>query len=703
MTVVKWGGETLVNTNVTGTQQNPAITGLPDGGYVVSWADGDPVGGDGSGASVKFQRYDAAGNRVGGEVIANFDAAGTQLEPDVIATAGGGFAIVWDEPATGNAEYRRFDANGVALDAADRIFAVPGNQTNSTVPALAPLGAGFAIAIEDDSSGRDIRVQRFLANGDATGAVIDVAATGNSEQDPAIAELTTGGFVVAWKDSTSDRIRIRAFDVNGVETISAINVSTGSQVNDPSITTLANGNFVVAWQDGTSSSVRARFVFSGGFGAEFTINTVADGAQAKASLAALPNGGFVAVYESNGDIRGQVFDAFGARDGGEFVANSSTGAGQGTPSVAALADGRFVVIWRDDSSTHLDDPNASAIRQQVFDPRDGVVTGTSNGETLFGHDLGNDEINGLGGADTLNGLGGSDNLYGGDGSDTYVVGAGDTVFEFSGAGTDLVQAAVSFTLGANVENLTLTGAAVAGTGNELVNTITGNAAANVLNGLGGADIMLGLAGNDTYVVDNALDTVSEAGGSGIDTVLSAITFSLVASVHVIGAFEGLTLTGALAINGTGNNAANIITGNNAANVLTGGIGNDTLRGNGGNDTLIGGAGLDTLTGGLNNDFFVFNAPLSAANRDTVTDFNHVSDTFRLENAIFTKLGAGVHALDPAFFRAGAKALDGNDFVVYNKANGGLFYDNDGNGAHAAIQFATLSNRPTLAANDFAVI
>ena len=106
----------------------------------------------------------------------------------------------------------------------------------------------------------------------------------------------------------------------------------------------------------------------------------------------------------------------------------------------------------------------------------------------------------------------------------------------------------------------------------------------------------------------------------------------------------------------------------------------------------------------NNDFFVFNTALNAStNRDILTDFSHVDDTFQLENAVFTKLGAGVHALNPAFFRAGVKALDANDYIIYNRTTGIVSYDNDGNGAHAAIAFAYLPFKPVLAANDFTVI
>jgi hypothetical protein len=714
MTVRKWGAETLVNTNVTGNQTLPSIAALNGGGYVVSWTDVDPAGGDGSGASVKFQRYDDAGNRIGAETIANFDAVGDQAASRVIGIEGGGFSIAWQDVEI---EYRDFTATGTALDPADRLLTLPGSQSN---PVLTTLGTGFAIAFADGNSGTsDIRVQRLLANGNTIVPIIDVAITANQEANPAIAELTSGSLVVAWQDQSTQQIRVRGFDSAGVQTLAPLTVSGAgdTSVDQPTLTALANGSFVVAWTNinavspDAGVSVRARIVFSGGLGTEFIINTHTANAQNSANLAALPNGGFVAVYESDGDIRGQVFNAFGVRDGGEFVVNTSTGAGQLFPGVAVLADGRFVVTWADQGASHLDDPNPRAIRQQIFDPRDGVVTGTEAGETLFGHDLGNDEINGLGGADTLNGLGGADSLYGGDGDDIYVVGAGDQLFEFSGGGTDLVQSALSFALAANVENLTLTGTAAAnGTGNALVNVLTGNAAANVLNGLAGGDTMLGLAGNDVYVVDNALDTVNETGGSGIDTVVSSIGFTLVASARVIGTLERLVLTGTAAV-GNGNASDNIVTGNAINNTLTGAAGNDVLGGVGGNDLmdggagndrLLGGIGIDRLTGGLNNDIFVFDtAPSTTLNRDVITDFNHVADTIFLENAIFTRLPAG--ALNPNFFHLGAAAADANDFIVYNQANGALFYDPNGNGAGGAIMFAVLASRPAILADDFVVI
>ena len=202
-------------------------------------------------------------------------------------------------------------------------------------------------------------------------------------------------------------------------------------------------------------------------------------------------------------------------------------------------------------------------------------------------------------------------------------------------------------------------------------------------------VLLG-SGNDEYRGAPGRLSGHLLAGAGIDIITGGVDGDW---------FEGGTENDAL----TGNAGNDRLLGQDGNDTLNGGLGLDILNGGNGNDTLFGGLGNDNLTGGANNDFFVFNTALSAsANRDVVTDFNHIADTFKLENAVFTKLGAGVHALNAGFFRNGA-AADANDYVVYNKATGALSYDNDGNGAHAAIQFAILQNHPVLAANDFQVI
>ena len=132
--------------------------------------------------------------------------------------------------------------------------------------------------------------------------------------------------------------------------------------------------------------------------------------------------------------------------------------------------------------------------------------------------------------------------------------AGDVVTEQANEGIDLVQSSVDYTLGANVENLTLTGSAVNGTGNSLNNVLTDVS--------GVTNVLTGGAGDDTYIVGTG-DTAVEAANEGTDLVLSRVDYTLGANL------ENLTLTGS-AVNGTGNSLNNILTGQtNVSNVLTG--------------------------------------------------------------------------------------------------------------------------------------
>ncbi len=214
------------------------------------------------------------------------------------------------------------------------------------------------------------------------------------------------------------------------------------------------------------------------------------------------------------------------------------------------------------------------------------------------------------GADTLIGNGGTDVLKGGMGADAMIGGAGDdlyyvddaldTVTETTGAGNDTVSSSIDYTLTANVERLNLTGSAVNGTGNDLINVLVGTSGANRLDGLGGSDSLFGGAGDDTYVVDVPGDAVFENAGEGTDTVLAGLSYTLAANVENL-----QIIAGAGDAAGTGNGLANMLTGNDGSNELRGQDGNDTIDGGGGNDRITGGTGADILRGGAGNDGFYF--------------------------------------------------------------------------------------------------
>jgi Ca2+-binding RTX toxin-like protein len=227
---------------------------------------------------------------------------------------------------------------------------------------------------------------------------------------------------------------------------------------------------------------------------------------------------------------------------------------------------------------------------------DDTLTGARGDDTLIGL-AGNDTLAGGQGHDLLDGGAGTDTMQGSTGDDTYIVDAtNDVVTELANEGTDTVQSALPvYTLGANVEYLTLTGAGPsAGIGNALNNVLTGNSGANLLDGRTGADQMSGGMGDDLYTVDNVGDTVIEQAGEGtLDSVASSVTYALSANV------ENLVLTGTGAIHGTGNDSDNVLTGNSAANVLAGGAGNDTYI-IGAGDTVVEGAngGADTVVSTL---------------------------------------------------------------------------------------------------------
>jgi Ca2+-binding RTX toxin-like protein len=325
----------------------------------------------------------------------------------------------------------------------------------------------------------------------------------------------------------------------------------------------------------------------------------------------------------------------------DFEAPTDAGGNNVYDVVVQVADGAFT----DTQALAVTVTNVAGVTRSGTAGADSLV-GTAEEDRLNGF-ASNDTLSGGAGNDTLDGGLGSDSMVGGLGDDTYYVEvSSDAVVESAGGGRDGVRTTLtSYTLGANVEDLTYTGTSnFTGTGNAESNRITGAGSTDVLTGNAGNDTLEGMAGidrldggdgddwldggtqgdqllggngNDTYVVD-AGDSITELVGAGVDTVRTALsTYSL--GTHL----DNLTYTGSGNFTGTGNSLANVITGGAGNDTLSGGLNNDTMYGGAGDDRLTGGSVNDWMDGGAGNDVFVFAAGFG---QDTIAGFDASPDT-----------------------------------------------------------------------------
>jgi len=425
---------------------------------------------------------------------------------------------------------------------------------------------------------------------------------------------------------------------------------------------------------------------------------------------------------------------------GNIAANTLVGMDGTDTLIGGAGNDTYVVDSTTDTITEATNVGIDTIRSSVnysmasiSNVENLIYTGnsdwTAEGNTLnnsIAGGIGNDSIMGGVGADTLSGGAGNDTLDGGTGADKMTGGTGDDVYVVDNAkdtvtekineGNDTIETtltSLSIAKGSAIENLTYTGLGNATlVGNASVNRLTGNSGADRLDGGIGGDSLIGGEGNDLYFVDDLNDTIIEALNEGTDTVQSRVTFTLLDNV------ENLTLTGTAAINGTGNNQNNTLTGNIAANTLVGDAGHDTLDGGAGNDSLIGGEGDDLLIGGLGNDLitggdgadkFRFDKALSKTTVDTITDFATGIDRIELDDAIFKKFIGMTGQLTADKFTPTNESQGLTDYIVAKTVQVNLvgsialFYDADGSGKGAAIQFATLVGGTDLSATDFWIV
>ncbi|MFC4347241.1 hypothetical protein ACFO5Q_05230 [Kordiimonas lipolytica] len=515
------GAEFTVNTEFEDNQDNVAVTGLPGGGFIVTWGSND-LDVDGDNAAVSGQIFDASGNKVGGEFAVNTEVEGFQLTPDVTSLAGGGFVVTWESTDP--------DVDGDGYGIAGQIFDAAGNKVGS----------------------------EFVVNTEAEG----------TQEKAVVAGLSGGGFVIAWEsgdpdvDGDSSGIAAQIFDASGNPVGGEFTVNTVSQgaQDEPDIAGLTNGGFVITWRngatdaDGDLNAVSARIFDASGTpkGDEFIVNTLTSSVQTQPSVTAVSKGGFVISWTQNaaggdGDgtsIAAQLFDANGNKVGDETTINERVASAQNHSAVTYLSGDDVAFTWV--SSDPAVDGDSSGIAARAFSfslpstpdhseqPTSSLdtTTATDGNDTLeFGVDddtvaagSGDDYVDGGQGDDTVSGGAGNDTIEGGDGADLILGGAGD----------DRIYA----TNIAN-ENGDVSGNIVwAGAGDDVVygglgnDTLGGGTEADSIEGGRGADLIYGGEGNDTLDGGSGADTLW--GGAGDDV----LTGGSGADVFIFGAVSG---------------------------------------------------------------------------------------------------------------------------------------------------------------------
>ena len=467
-TPTKYRTEFLVNATTNADQYGPAITGLPNGRFVATWTDTSGTAPDFSICS-RAQIFNADGSRFGAEFVVNTTTNDGQLQPEITALSGGGFAVTFLDlsqlntgPDFSNIRVQVFDVVGTKIGGD---FVAPATSVgNQTEPVIAKLHLGrYVVAWTDssatggDTSGDAIRSQVFNADGTRFGAEVLVnTTTAGSQQDAAVTALANGNYVVGWSSRSANidgiaynTVYSQVFRPNGsklggeyvASTIAGLMIGQDS----PDITGLAGGRYVLTWNDTShyQTDILGQMFNPNGtpHGAVFMANATTAFDQTDSTTTALPDGGFVVAWVDSGlplagrfnpEIRAQVFHASGARSGAEILVNTDTTGLQRAPSVAALADGRFVVTWEDLGGGPGD--STFAIRAQIFDGRSAAInlTGTAGADTYVGTKF-NDRVAGLAGRDVLAGGAGDDILRGGTGRDLLTGGAGLDTFVFATA------------------------------------------------------------------------------------------------------------------------------------------------------------------------------------------------------------------------------------------------------------------------------
>ncbi|MEA3001238.1 MAG: hypothetical protein QOH81_26, partial [Sphingomonadales bacterium] len=548
----KIGGEFLVNSQMSGDQTASNVTALHGGGFAISWMDGSAAAGDGSGASIKAQIFDAAGARMGGEFLVNVLTTDDQRDPAAATLPWGGFVIGFG------------DYGG----------ATPGNTSTVSARIFSP--------------------EPFIARSDAFLTDEQSAVSGNVFAD------NGSGADTAPPDGV---LQVVAVNGSAAGVGNLITLASGARLmlgSDGSYLYLPNGAFngLAAWGTGGSNQQATD---------SFTY-TLADGAAATVTVTI--HGLYSTPHIIEGSAGDDVLTGTGQADIFAASAGADSMAGGGGDDVYYVDNAGDVVT---ENAGGGRDEIRTSLPIYVLPTNVELLTGLSaTGQSLTGNELDNIVTGGIGN-DRLDGGPGNDTVNGGDGDDRIAVSSG---FDFvnGGNGTDTLVVDYSATAGSVASFNDVSGFSSIGisgdyqdglgrslffSGIENIEITTG--AQNDRFSTGSGDDRVSLGGGDDFVNVNAGNDTAD-GGPGIDGItadLGLASGSIVWNLQTggysgpIGSFTGFEYFGRL------------WTGSGDDTIVTGALARDeSIYAGGGNDRITVVNGSDTVDGGIGNDILV---------------------------------------------------------------------------------------------------
>ena len=234
-----FGSDFIVNTYTANSQTNPDVAALNDGGFVICWQSYQQ---DGSMEGIFAQVFNADRSRRNNEFQVNTNTAGNQTNPRVSGLRDGGFVISWTSDGANAGNYFRvYYANGSPKSSetkADSFSIAP-----TVVCGLEDGTFMMAWTWRESISLYGIRAQMFESDGNSRGSAFSVNNQTGVHTQPEIACLKEGGAVITWMTDFST-ISGQAFDIFGDKMDQEFKVSNYTNIKYQSVAALKDGGFV---------------------------------------------------------------------------------------------------------------------------------------------------------------------------------------------------------------------------------------------------------------------------------------------------------------------------------------------------------------------------------------------------------------------------------------------------------------------------